>query len=222
MVQPAYAVLPAALSCEVGVHPQSSVTLYGIADISLRYLSNANTVGDGRFLMGPGGINESRRGTKGVETLSAGWSTYFELENRFFLNGGQSDPTMPFFNEAHIGLESSRYGKIVVGRQYNVMIEGITRGGYSSYPWIPYDFGFQPEVTMTGGIWLTTRSSTTAGSRTFASRRRIRSEVYPGRRLWQPARRGSGLCARKRGCPRSAGRSRKPATRSTAAMQKNC
>jgi predicted porin len=150
----AYAVLPAALSCEAEVsHAQSSVTLYGVADVSVRYLSNANTAGDGRFLMGPGGMSESRWGMKGVEDLGGGWSAYFKLENRFFLNNGQSDPTMPFFNEAHVGLQSSTYGQIVAGRQYNVMIEGITWGGYSSNPWIPYDFSFQPEVTMTGGIW---------------------------------------------------------------------
>jgi predicted porin len=40
-----------------------------------------------------------------------------------------------------------------MGRQFNVMIEGITIGGYGSNPWVPYDFSFQPEVTMSGGIW---------------------------------------------------------------------
>jgi predicted porin len=147
-----YALLPAAFASEMS-HAQSSVTLYGIADISIRYLSNADTAGNGRFLMGPGGMSESRWGMKGVEDLGGGWSTFFKLENRFFLNNGQSDPTMPFFNEAQIGLQSTSYGQVVLGRQYNVMIEGITMGGYSSNPWIPYNFNFQPEVTMTGGIW---------------------------------------------------------------------
>ncbi|HEV7834404.1 MAG TPA: porin [Caballeronia sp.] len=147
-----YALLPAAFASQMS-HAQSSVTLYGIADTSLRYLSNADTKGNGRFLMGPGGMSESRWGVKGVEDLGGGWSTTFKLENRFFLNTGQSDPTMPFFNEAQIGLQSSTYGQVVLGRQYNVMIEGIVMGGYSSNPWIPFDFNFQPEVTMTGGIW---------------------------------------------------------------------
>jgi predicted porin len=147
-----YALLPAAFASEMS-HAQSSVTLYGIADVSVRYLSNADTQGNGRFLMGPGGMSESRWGIKGVEDLGGGWSTNFKLENRFFLNNGQSDPTMPFFNEAQIGLQSSTYGQVVLGRQYNVMIEGIVMGGYSSNPWIPFDFNFQPEVTMTGGIW---------------------------------------------------------------------
>jgi predicted porin len=147
-----YAFLPAALNCELS-YAQSSVTLYGLADVSVRYLSNANTQGDGRFLMGPGGMSESRWGIKGVEDLGGGWSTNFKLENRFYLNSGQSDPAMPFFNEAQIGLQSSTYGQVVLGRQYNVMIEGIVMGGYSSNPWIPSDFNFQPEVTLTGGIW---------------------------------------------------------------------
>jgi predicted porin len=146
------ALLPAALGCEAS-HAQSSVTLYGVADVSLRYLTNSDTAGNSRFMMGPAGMSESRWGIKGVEDLGGGWSVLFKLENRFFLTNGQSDPTMPFFNEAQVGLQSSTYGQVVLGRQYNVMIEGITMGGYSSNPWIPYDFSFQPEVTMTGGIW---------------------------------------------------------------------
>lgn len=146
------ALLPAAFACETS-EAQSSVTLYGIADTSVRYLSKADTAGNGRFLTGPGGLSESRWGIKGVEDLGGGWSTTFRLENRFLLNNGQSDPSMPFFNEAQIGLQSSTYGYLVLGRQYNVMIEGVVMGGYSSNPWIPSDFNFQPEVTMTGGIW---------------------------------------------------------------------
>ncbi len=48
------ALLPAAFACETS-EAQSSVTLYGIADTSVRYLSKADTAGNGPFLMGPGG-----------------------------------------------------------------------------------------------------------------------------------------------------------------------
>ena len=147
-----FALLPAAFASETS-HAQSSVTLYGVADVSVRYLTGADTAGNSRFMMQPGGMSESRWGIKGSEDLGGGWTAFFKLENRFFMNSGQSDPTMPFFNEAQVGLGSSKYGQVVLGRQYNVMIEGITMGGYSSNPWIPYDFSFQPEVTMTGGIW---------------------------------------------------------------------
>ena len=147
-----YALLPVALACQQA-HAQSSVTLYGVVDESVRYMTNANKAGDSSVALGNGGMTQSRWGLKGVEDLGDGWSTFFKLENRFDINNGQSDPTLPYFNEAQVGIRSSTYGQVIIGRQYNVMIEGVTIGGYGSNPWVPYDFSFQPEVTMTGGIW---------------------------------------------------------------------
>jgi predicted porin len=146
------AVLPAALACQCA-NAQSSVTLYGVVDESIRYMTNADKAGDARVSLGNGGITQSRWGLKGTEDLGGGLSAFFKLENRFNINSGQSDPTLPFFNEAEVGLRSATYGQVIAGRQYNVMIEGITIGGYGSNPWIPYDFSFQPEVTLSGGIW---------------------------------------------------------------------
>ncbi|MEI6000281.1 porin [Paraburkholderia bengalensis] len=148
----AYAALAHTLA-NATVHAQSSVTLYGIADESIRYMTHVNKNGDSSVGLGNGGMSESRWGLRGVENLGGGWSTFFKLENRIYINSGQSDPTLPFFNEAQIGVQSSSYGKLIFGRMPNVLIEGITIGGYGSNPWIPYDFSFQPEVTMSGGIW---------------------------------------------------------------------
>ena len=148
----AAAVALMSLGCPAA-HAQSSVTLYGVVDESVRYLTHANKAGDSSLGLGTGGMTQSRWGLKGVEDLGGGWSTFFKLENRIYINSGQSDPTLPFFNEAQIGVRSNSYGQVILGRQYNVMIEGITVAGYGSNPWIPYDFSFQPEVTMTGGIW---------------------------------------------------------------------
>jgi len=148
------ALLPVVLACQAETaQAQSSVTLYGIVDESIRYMTNVNPAGDSKVGLGVGGISQSRWGLKGVEDLGGGWSTFFRLENRIYINTGQSDPTLPFFNEALIGVRSTSYGQVVFGRQFNLMIEGVTVGGYGSNPWIPYDFSFQPEVTMTGGIW---------------------------------------------------------------------
>ena len=124
-------------------------------------------------------MSESRWGMKGVEDLGGGWSPTSSSKIAF-TEHGQSDPTMPFFNEAQIGLRSSTYGQVVMGRQYNVMIEGITMGGYSSNPWIPSDFSFQPEVTMTGGIWSSNQIQYHGKYKDFSSRRRIRSAAYAG------------------------------------------
>jgi predicted porin len=134
-------------------HAQSSVTLYGVVDESVRYLTHVNKEGDSSIGLGNGGITESRWGLKGAEDLGGGWSTFFKLESRFFINSGQSDSASSFFNDANIGVRSDSYGELITGRQYTLMIEGITVGGYGSNWWLPYDFSFQPEVTMSGGIW---------------------------------------------------------------------
>ncbi|HEY3599789.1 MAG TPA: porin [Paraburkholderia sp.] len=144
--------LPAALACSPS-QAQSSVTLYGIVDESVRYMTHVNRAGDSSIGLGNGGMSESRWGLKGIEDLGGGWTTFFKLENRFYINSGQSDPTLPFINEAQIGVQSNAYGRLIFGRQPNVLIEGMTIGGYGSNPWIPYNFSFQPEVTMSGGIW---------------------------------------------------------------------
>ncbi|WP_322015410.1 porin [Paraburkholderia sp. J12] len=151
-------VVPLALLCSHEAQAQSSVTLYGIVDESIRYMTNTTAAGDSKLQMANGGMTESRWGLQGVEQLGDGWSTFFKLENRFYLNSGQSDASLPFFNEAQVGIRSTSYGQVILGRQYNVMIEGITIGGYGSNPWIPYDFTFQPEVTLTGGIWTSNQA----------------------------------------------------------------
>ncbi len=156
----------ASLGCHMA-HAQSSVTLYGVVDESVRYLTHANKAGDSSVGLGTGGMTQSRWGLKGVEDLGGGWSTFFKLENRIYINTGQSDPTLPFFNEAQIGVRSDAYGQVILGRQYNVVIEGVTVAGYGSNSWIPYDFSFQPEVTMTGGIWTSNQVQYQARSHGF-------------------------------------------------------
>src|SRR5258708_1045997 len=96
-------------------HAQSSVTLYGIVDETLRYMTHVNKAGDSSVALGTGGMSESRWGLRGVEDLGGGWSTFFKIENRFYINSGQSDTTLPFFNEAQIGLQSTTYGKLIFG-----------------------------------------------------------------------------------------------------------
>ncbi|WP_277188884.1 porin, partial [Caballeronia sp. BR00000012568055] len=62
------------------VFAQSSVTLYGVADVSLRYLTNANANNDNKLYMTNGAITNSRIGLKGSEDLGGGLSAIFRLE----------------------------------------------------------------------------------------------------------------------------------------------
>lgn len=65
-----YALLPVALACSQA-HAQSSVTLYGVVDESIHYMTNANKAGDSSVALGNGGLTQSRWGLKGVEDLGA-------------------------------------------------------------------------------------------------------------------------------------------------------
>jgi predicted porin len=97
---------------------QSSVTLYGIVDTSVRYLTNANAKNDSQVSMGVGPITGSRWGLKGSEDLGGGLSTIFRLEDGFNLWNGQFASQNTLFNRmAYVGLSSNQYGALTFGRQ---------------------------------------------------------------------------------------------------------
>ncbi|WP_233888301.1 porin [Paraburkholderia flagellata] len=125
---------------------QSSVTLYGIADTAIRYTTHANTAGDSKVQLGNGGASESVFGLIGSEDLGGGMRAVFQLENRFFLNSGVMDPTYPFFNTAFVGLQSSTFGRLTLGRQLNPMADAVGRT-YMSQNF----YQFRPEVGMAQG-----------------------------------------------------------------------
>ncbi|WP_328806045.1 porin [Paraburkholderia solitsugae] len=140
-------------SCGAGsAMAQSSVTLYGLTDVSVQYQTHVNRAGGSTVQMGVGGLSESRFGVSGTEDLGGGNAAIFRLENRFDLNNGQSDPGLPFWNTAFVGLKSANLGMLTMGRQTNVLA-GVVERTYASNPWVPFNFSFQPEFTMLGGPW---------------------------------------------------------------------
>jgi len=110
---------------------QSSVTLYGLIDVGVRYQRNKDasltTVGDGAF-------TGSRWGIRGTEDLGGGLKTIFSLESGFdpstgVLQQANASPTdgsaaapagRAFGREAYVGLESSQLGQVTLGRQYTL------------------------------------------------------------------------------------------------------
>src|SRR4029078_6532063 len=68
---------------------QSSVTLYGVVDAGLGYVSNANQNGDSRWGMINGNLSGDRWGWKGTEDLGGGLKAIFQLENGFDVGTGQ-------------------------------------------------------------------------------------------------------------------------------------
>jgi predicted porin len=110
---------------------QSSVTLYGVADVWLGNLKTTTTTagvstGVGQNLMGSGGINGSRIGFKGSEDLGGGLKANFQIENGFNIDSGTQGQGALFGRQAFVGL-SGGFGAVTFGRQYTAYDEA--RGG---------------------------------------------------------------------------------------------
>jgi predicted porin len=135
-------VIAAALTA-TGAYAQSSVTLYGIADVSVRYITNDNANNDGRLFMTNGAISNSRWGMKGSEDLGGGLSAIFRLESGIELNNGQGDGAL-FNRSAYVGLSSNQWGTLTAGRQYSPLFDQLsntfdplTVGNYDQNEWLP-------------------------------------------------------------------------------------
>ena len=112
----AFGATACALACQTAF-AQSSVTLYGVADVGIRYLTHSNASNDGRLFMTNGAITNSRFGIKGAEDLGNGLKAIFQLESGIDLqSGAQSDSQRLFNRAAYVGL-SSQYGTVTLGRQ---------------------------------------------------------------------------------------------------------
>ena len=122
-------------------HAQSSVTLYGILDAGMNYYSNSHGT-QGHVNFGSGGYYGDRWGMKGNEDLGAGLSAIFQVENGFDIGSGKLGSSSTEFNrQAFMGLQSTQYGKLTFGRQYEPttdLLEGhgpdMGSGGIATYP----------------------------------------------------------------------------------------
>jgi predicted porin len=127
---------------------QSSVTLYGVADVGIRYLTNANANNDGKLFMTNGAITNSRFGLRGTEDLGGGLKAIFDLESGIDLqSGSQSDSHRLFNRNAYVGLDS-RYGALTLGRQKTPLFDQLantydplTVGNYFENAWLPVALG---------------------------------------------------------------------------------
>ncbi|KVM65523.1 MULTISPECIES: porin [Burkholderia] len=116
------------LSAGAYAHAQSSVTLYGIVDAGIAYVhdsagtNGANQGSQLRFSSGT--MSGSRWGLRGSEQLGNGLQAVFQLENGFnagtgtFNQGGRE-----FGRKAIVGLSSTRWGTLTLGRQYDPVVD---------------------------------------------------------------------------------------------------
>jgi predicted porin len=115
----------------VGVHAQSSVTLYGIIDMGIDYANNvANgsngklTAGGGKLVQAQSGVPaQSRWGLKGTEDLGDGLRAIFRLESGFDAATGAASNGLAFSRNAYVGVESDHYGTVTFGRQWDASVD---------------------------------------------------------------------------------------------------
>jgi predicted porin len=111
-------VAPAALA------QQSSVTLYGLVDTGIEYVSHAGANGSGSvYRVSPGNVTGSRWGLRGKEDLGGGLNAVFVLESGFNSDTGVSGQGGRLFGrQAYVGIEG-RFGLISFGRQINTFYD---------------------------------------------------------------------------------------------------
>lgn len=110
-------------------HAQSSITLYGLIDAGVAYVSHA-AGSDGKsgtaFRFG-NAVSGNRWGLKGNEDLGNGLAAVFQLEGGFNIGtGAAAQGGREFGRTAVVGLSSTRWGTVKLGRQYDPVVDLVS------------------------------------------------------------------------------------------------
>lgn len=129
--------------------PASAVQFYGIVDVAYRHTSNegsADNPGQSLKQMVGGGMSQSRWGLNITENLGGGVKVLANVESRFGTDTGATYYSLPgaYFQQSWVGLQH-RWGRLTLGRQYNVLFDLVT-STYPSYPYSPYMDAYKPEM----------------------------------------------------------------------------
>jgi predicted porin len=105
-------------------HAQSSVTLYGLVDEGLSYVSNIN--GHSAIQTRSGLLDGSRFGLMGQEDLGGGYGAFFRLENGFDVSTGALQQNGRIFGrQAYVGIKTP-YGSVSAGTQYDTNVDFLS------------------------------------------------------------------------------------------------
>jgi predicted porin len=94
---------------------QSSVTIYGVADVALAK-ENTGAANGGRTAINSGNQSSSRFGFRGTEDIGGGLKAVFNLEGGYAIDSGLGDASL-FGRRSVIGLEGE-FGSVMLGREY--------------------------------------------------------------------------------------------------------
>ncbi|MBP0598315.1 porin [Herbaspirillum sp. LeCh32-8] len=123
--------LPLSLSVAAAHAQDSSVTIYGVIDMSLAYTSKVAPGNNSRVSLDSGDQMASRIGFKGSENLGGGLSAIFQLETGFNADdGAMATPGTLFDRKSVVGL-SGGFGTLTLGRQTDYLEDIGTK--YTSF-----------------------------------------------------------------------------------------
>ena len=146
----------AALAFVGAAAAQSSVTLYGVADIWVgKPEFNANGT-KGKVQAGTDGVAKSRIGFKGSEDLGGGLKANFNFEQYVNLANGATN-AQTFDRQANVGF-SGGFGTIKLGKSWNPLddIFGAANSGFDS-------------ALSANGVWQNSYASTAAAQLYYAT-----------------------------------------------------
>ncbi|HVE08445.1 MAG TPA: porin [Paraburkholderia sp.] len=99
---------------------QSSVTIYGLLDVGVTYISNM--AGHSNLQFKDGQNSPNLWGITGTEDLGGGWKTIFLLRDQLVIGTGSILPGQDLWSKsAYVGLKNDRYGIVTLGEQYDFM-----------------------------------------------------------------------------------------------------
>ncbi|WP_444634077.1 porin [Cupriavidus oxalaticus] len=120
-------ILAAGILATGAAQAQASVTLYGVADAGIEFLTHADANGNSLTRMTSGNLSGSRWGIRGSEDLGGSVQALFVLENGFDIDAGTAAQGGRLFGrQAFVGM-SSPYGRATLGRQNNILYDILIR-----------------------------------------------------------------------------------------------
>ena len=164
----------AALAAVGAASAQSTVTLYGVADVWLGAVKEQNRVVNNTFninnplagvrqsKLDGGGYNGSRFGLRGTEDLGGGLKANFVLEQGVNVDTGAAGASgLQFNRQAYVGF-SGGFGDVRFGRQYTAYDTLRAATNHS----------FDSSFAVTGSVWgnRTVGNYTTPGIADYANR----------------------------------------------------
>jgi len=136
---------------------QSSVTLYGVLDASVRYQSwnlssgglASAAVSTSSIAVASGSLGTSRFGVKGVEDLGSGNQVVWNLESQVNVNEGSTNSFGLWSRTSIVGVRNNAWGQVDIGRQLGTAFK-FTGG--------PIDSAFNtnvPIINISGVLGIT-------------------------------------------------------------------